>query len=673
MINVRSWSQDGRILHTLDDKARRDLENKILKYDNNIRVTMEKDKAMRDRHSDSKSKVQKFQLALKAAQRNAQIAALVVKKRKAGLASSASSSSRKGPGKSSNIDRPLPRVKDVMGALERLADKRREAHNTKKSGQITSTWLQTHPKLPDTLKKSVWRRMHRRKLQVVLRPSMELLCDEIRQRAAKSASESMKGLSKSAEETQSLVEEKMIRAEQLFLLSCHPEADPPAVSVPTSRSTEAWAEPGWQLDLSVPKSNRGKSNILPRADSFPVLERNLSEICSVPGRQAASFLTPSHFRPLASPLSTFAIMSSPAEIPSVLDRMPNPKDQEGDPLFMTDAELKAAYAYTPKPTTAARSNAQSRNRKPKDDNEIASTGGKPTTARRTSSAASNESKKRRNSKTEASPKKRTKQETAVAASNKPADPSKGTAKTSPKPTAVGAQAPYPKTVQAQGAVANPLLAHANHQSRSNPSNATQQQARQQQQSTPQRQQSQARGKTSQIQTQQQMRPSNTSQQNYASPHQQQMAQLRMMQQGRPGQAAYQPPPPGGMQQMQQFYNPMNHSNGQYRPAMSPAPMGRMQPGAGRGVPMPMHPMPGTGGMPGTRPMQPAAPMGAMPAPVTQQRGGAPNTGSNSRQMQQQQASPSVVAPSGEQQQKQQQQQNNDQSQKDQNDPLFMLK
>jgi hypothetical protein len=138
-------------------------------------------------------------------------------------------------------DRPSTRVKDAVSALRIATDKRREQLNQKRISSTSNAWAQTLPGVPGPLKKSLWHKMHRRRQQVVLRPSLESLAADLRtsvsQIPAPGGSRRLKSYS---------VEEETLKAEQLFLLSVHPAApvEEPLRSVPSSGSNDHWAEPG---------------------------------------------------------------------------------------------------------------------------------------------------------------------------------------------------------------------------------------------------------------------------------------------------------------------------------------------------------------------------------------------------------------------------------------------
>jgi hypothetical protein len=157
------------------------------------------------------------------------------------------------------------------------------------------------------LKNSLWHKMHRRMQQIVLRPTMDFVLSDLKETVEESVLR-CKGRSSVTRE------ESMQRAEALFLLSAYPATDSEAPSVPPSSSSATWAEPGWRVNLNVPKDTRGGSrSLLPRAPSFPVMQKNHSEYCSAPGRQIASLIGTTHLQALTTPLSAVAQAISLAE------------------------------------------------------------------------------------------------------------------------------------------------------------------------------------------------------------------------------------------------------------------------------------------------------------------------------------------------------------------------
>lgn len=197
-----------------------------------------------------------------------------------------------------------------ISSFKRTAEKRRGQLTAKRSSSASSTWVQGLPDIPGALKKSLWHKMHRRRRQqVVLRPSEDQVIDELKSIIRKQFQNApTKG--KDNKEAQSLE-----RAEQLFLLAAHPASTNGKMLpiTPSTTTNDPWGEPGWHLDLSVPKEAKPASRILPVIPQFPVFTKNLCEISSAPGRQAASILSASHLRALTSPLSAVAQAISLAE------------------------------------------------------------------------------------------------------------------------------------------------------------------------------------------------------------------------------------------------------------------------------------------------------------------------------------------------------------------------
>lgn len=154
--------------------------------------------------------------------------------------------------------------------------------------------------------------MHRRRQQIVLRPSMEVLLSDMK----RDVEETTKGVL--AQSKNLSREEVAQRSEAMFLLAAYPASSEP-LPVPQSSSSDSWAEPGWHVNLDVPKDDEGnKGSLLPRAPSFSILQQNQAELCSAPGHQLATFLSTSHLKALGMPLSAAAQASSLGEITPVV-------------------------------------------------------------------------------------------------------------------------------------------------------------------------------------------------------------------------------------------------------------------------------------------------------------------------------------------------------------------
>jgi hypothetical protein len=320
----------------------------MARHTNNHDSAMKQLSFSKQKLSDIKEKVENMQDVVKSAQKKYSLAVTLLQKKQSMANASAPTKNSRSEKKQTPIDdddRAFFRVKDVIGALRVTADRRREQSDQKKNTGFSSAWVQSFPGLPSSLKKSLWHKMHRRKQQVILRPTPESLVTELRSIVARAIATKFSERSKS--DKMEKIELEMTKAEQLYLRATHPFSNEMLPHVPPTKSSENWAEPGWKLDLSVPNNDAHRASmILPCAPSFPLLESNLSEISSTPGRQAASMLRTSHFRCLASSLSAFAVASSPAECSSTFSQ--NRVYVEGDPLHATDEEMMTGYSFVNK-------------------------------------------------------------------------------------------------------------------------------------------------------------------------------------------------------------------------------------------------------------------------------------------------------------------------------------
>jgi hypothetical protein len=296
---------DGKII-AQNPVDRQKLENAVNDIRNKLSHAEEKDRLAKQMIFEARSKREKLSQTLQLAQRNVVLINNALKQRQVILSGGATNAEMD----AFAAERSGSRVKDVIGSLKKAADHRREQMHEKKSSSVSMAWLQSFPELPTSLKKSLWHKMHRRKQQIVLRPTHESFLNELRASVLDNANAVTKKIPVN-------VEDQLVKVEQLFLLATHPMAEDNLSLYPSSKSEQLWAEPGCRLDLSV-DSGISCDRILPCRPSFSVLEKNLSEIASAPGRQAASLLRLSHFKCLASPLSAVAFASSPAETGAIL-------------------------------------------------------------------------------------------------------------------------------------------------------------------------------------------------------------------------------------------------------------------------------------------------------------------------------------------------------------------
>lgn len=303
--------KDGTPSPATNPNDRQELMKAMMQYKTNLEKAMRREQAMKRKLTETKAQTQKLTAQANNALKNATVAANVLKKKREQTLSSIQASPGGRPTKQSEAadsEKASIRVRDVISSLRKTAGKRREQSIQKQSNSFSSAWIQSFSNLPNSLKKSLWHKMHRRKQQIILRPSEESLINGLKAMVTQSVTANQ---SRSPQKRISL-EAELVEAEQLFLLATHPLAEQELPTSPPSKSSDPWAEPGWRLILDVPQEQK-HGCILPCASSFPVLETNQSEIASAPGRQASSLLRTSHLRCMTAPLSTFAIASSPAE------------------------------------------------------------------------------------------------------------------------------------------------------------------------------------------------------------------------------------------------------------------------------------------------------------------------------------------------------------------------
>lgn len=140
-------------------------------------------------------------------------------------------------------DKAENRVKDSTAVLNMTADMRREQLNQKRNSSASSTWVQNLPGLPASLRKSLWYKMHRRRQQIVLRPSSASIISDLKKQV-RSKFCSSRGTQRLSDDA---LEAQLVRVEQLFLLATHPVA-PVGNNLSSIPTASSWAEPGTPSD-----------------------------------------------------------------------------------------------------------------------------------------------------------------------------------------------------------------------------------------------------------------------------------------------------------------------------------------------------------------------------------------------------------------------------------------
>jgi len=203
------------------------------------------------------------------------------------------------------------RVGEVMNILKLTVDRRRR-HLAQKQKNLIKILDQSDASFTDVEKTSIGQRLLRRCFSIVLRPPLDMIVGDMQGTLA--VDERFKDR---AVGTAACGLSPALRAEQILLLSLHPESpSPPLPPVPSS-SIQPWAEPGWHVYLNTSRSrdDAGRPTILPctpRIDE--VFLRAYSEYCSAPTHQITMLLKKQHLRLLSVPISKMGQASAPAEV-----------------------------------------------------------------------------------------------------------------------------------------------------------------------------------------------------------------------------------------------------------------------------------------------------------------------------------------------------------------------
>lgn len=139
-----------------------------------------------------------------------------------------------------SVENTTARVKDTIDVLSLTADMRRDQLNQKRNSSTSSNWVQSLPGLPGPLRRSLWYKMHRRRQQIVLRPTFISMLTNMRNEIERKSKFVVNDTQQILNE---VVEDELIKAEQSYLLVTHPigSVDENLPSVPSS---SLWAEPG---------------------------------------------------------------------------------------------------------------------------------------------------------------------------------------------------------------------------------------------------------------------------------------------------------------------------------------------------------------------------------------------------------------------------------------------
>jgi hypothetical protein len=240
------FSSDGTPVNTANPIDQQKLLKATIQYKNALDTTEKRDQAAKKLLIEARSQAQKCQTLVKQAQRAAVASSTMLRKKKVAFSDAREGKRTPKLSEAAEAEKSSTRVKEVVSALRITADKRRDQLNQKRSSSTSSTWVQTLPGLSGPLRKSLWHKMHRRRQQIVLRPSLESLVSDLRSSVLENLSSSLLGRrAQKADQKPDWADEELVKAEQLFLLAVHPVAPEELLpSVPPSNSNESWAEPG---------------------------------------------------------------------------------------------------------------------------------------------------------------------------------------------------------------------------------------------------------------------------------------------------------------------------------------------------------------------------------------------------------------------------------------------
>lgn len=207
------------------------------KYEATVDAYQKRGQQIQSKIGEAKLALQKKNASIKQAQRNLATLTNTIKKREQVLQQVKSGSLRLH--QIEGMDSFSARVKWHTAALDATAGKRRAELLHKRNSNSSKTWDQTFPGLSSMLKRSLYFKMHRRRQQIVLRPSFTSTVTDLRQIIERKHAESSKKGNVSTE----AVDADVQAAEQRYLLATHTLA-PRGGKVPSVPNSNGWAEPG---------------------------------------------------------------------------------------------------------------------------------------------------------------------------------------------------------------------------------------------------------------------------------------------------------------------------------------------------------------------------------------------------------------------------------------------
>lgn len=138
-----------------------------------------------------------------------------------------------------SLENTTKRVEETIDVLSLTAVMRRDQLNQKRNSS-TCNWVQSLPGLNGPLRRSLWYKMHRRRQQIVLRPTFNSMLTNMRDEVECKSKARYNGTRPFSKE---MIDAELVKAEQSYLLATHPivSNDETLPSVPIA---SVWAEPG---------------------------------------------------------------------------------------------------------------------------------------------------------------------------------------------------------------------------------------------------------------------------------------------------------------------------------------------------------------------------------------------------------------------------------------------
>ena len=229
---------DGKPLPTTDPNDRRKLTQHGMKYKMAIESSEKRGVVIKTKISELHASLRKRQTNLTNGQKAIANLNAAIKAKKNVIHEVRSG--RLNLLQAKSVENPTNRVKDIINILGLAADMRRDQLNQKRNSNTSAHWVQSLPGLAGPLRRSLWYKMHRRRQQIVLRPTFSSMLTNMRNEIESKLTSIETGIRRVPKEA---IEDKLIEAEQSYLLVTHPveKINENLNSLPSS---SVWAEPG---------------------------------------------------------------------------------------------------------------------------------------------------------------------------------------------------------------------------------------------------------------------------------------------------------------------------------------------------------------------------------------------------------------------------------------------